>query len=130
VPQFSEERVTDARPFAVWKLLHDPARFPDWWAGTLRVEAGEDGLVTRYMQAWPDFPYPTSVRTVTTGSRVVISCLVSDTGQEWSIDAAGDGCRVRVVVDVPDAQADRADRIRAETAASITNLVRLAEHDA
>lgn len=30
-----------APPEEVWKLLYDPARFPEWWAGIAAVEAGE-----------------------------------------------------------------------------------------
>jgi uncharacterized protein YndB with AHSA1/START domain len=32
--------VTDAAPEEVWKLLYDPARLPDWWAGAEPCDPG------------------------------------------------------------------------------------------
>lgn len=112
----------------VFKLLWDPARFPDWWAGMARVEANEAGEVTRYMAEWPDFAYPTRVAGQRSG--VVISCLLSDIVHQWSLAPHGAGCEVRVHVEIPDAEAGRLDAQRAEVGASLARLVRLAEAEA
>lgn len=109
----------------VFKLLWDPARFPEWWAGMDRVEADHAGQVTRYMAEWPDFAYPTKV--AGRGSGVVISCLLSDIVHDWSLAPHGSGCEVRVHVEIPDAEAKRLDAQRAEVGASLARLVSLAE---
>src|SRR5262249_49127770 len=38
MPGFEERAECRAPPEEVWKLLYDPARFADWWAGWERVE--------------------------------------------------------------------------------------------
>ena len=38
MPEFEDRARSDAPPEDVWKLLYDPARFPDWWAGIGSVE--------------------------------------------------------------------------------------------
>ena len=45
-----------APPEEVWKLLYDPARFPDWWAGIETVESGARVGYTMYPEGYPDFP--------------------------------------------------------------------------
>ena len=58
---FTMDAVCRAPAIEVFKILHDPSRIPDWWAGVDRVETGPDGTVTRYTREWPDFAYPTAV---------------------------------------------------------------------
>ncbi len=112
---------------AVWKLLHDPARFPDWWAGLARV-AGEGDGTTFYRSAWPDFAYPTHVARGVDGRSIVVSCQISDIDHEWTLaPGPGGGCRIAVRVLCPDDQADRLEAVRAEAAASLPRLVSLAE---
>ncbi len=118
-----------ARAEEVFKLLWDPARFPDWWAGMDRVEDGPDGTVTRYMEQWPDFAYPTDVATHRNGAGVTISCLLSDIRHEWSLAPDPAGCIVAAHVELPDDEAGRLDGLRAETEASLTRLIALAERD-
>ena len=119
MPEFSERSHCRAPAEEVWKLLHDPARFPDWWAGTERVEPGGDGAVTRYLDGWPDFPMPTAVTSRREAGAIVISCLRSDIVHEWTLSPAEDGCDVAVRVTIPEEEAARLDPVRAEVVASM-----------
>lgn len=123
---FEEQEVCRAPAEEVFKLLWDPARFPDWWAGMERVVADATGEVTRYMSAWPDFAYPTRVAAGGDGC-VRISCLLSDIEHEWSIAPHPDGCVVAVRVVLPETEAERLDAQRAEVGTSLARLVALAE---
>ncbi len=127
MPEFSERSACRARAEEVWKLLHDPDRFPDWWAGTERVEPGDGGEVTRYLDGWPDFPMPTAIATRRDGAAVVISCLRSDIAYEWALAPAPEGCEVAVRVTVPEQEAARLDAVTAEASASLARLVEVAE---
>lgn len=126
MPAFEDLRMCRAPAAEVWKLLFDPARFPEWWAGMDRVEESP-GALTRYMSAWPDFPYPTQVVTRTEESRVVISCMLSDIVHEWSLEPADAGCAVRIRIDVPEDEAARLPAVAAESTESLDRLVALAE---
>ena len=42
MPTFDQSTVSQAAPEEVWKLLYDPARFPEWWAGIETVQTGGD----------------------------------------------------------------------------------------
>ena len=95
MPEFSERSACQAPPEEVWKLLHDPDRFTDWWAGPDRVEPGDDGAVTRYLDGWPDFPMPTAVSSRRDGAAIVISCLRSDIVHEWTLSPAAAGATWR-----------------------------------
>jgi uncharacterized protein YndB with AHSA1/START domain len=129
MPVIELEAACAAAPEEVWKLLHDPARFPDWWAGLARVDGEGDGT-TFYRSAWPDFPYPTHVAHGSDGRSIVVSCQISDIDHEWTLaPGEGGGCRIAVRVVCPDEQADRLEEVRAETAASLPRLVALAEGD-
>jgi uncharacterized protein YndB with AHSA1/START domain len=127
MPEFSERSHCDAPAAEVWKLLHDPDRFPDWWAGTERVEPGDGGAVTRYLDGWPDFPMPTAVTSRREGAAIVISCLRSDIVHEWTLQPAPGGCAVAVRVTIPEEEAARLEPVRAEVAASLARLVEVAQ---
>lgn len=129
MPAFEESAFCRAPAEEVWKLLHDPARFPDWWAGLKRVETGGDG-VTRYMEAWPDFAYPTHVSARREQGRVTVSCLLSDIRHDWTLSPAQRGCRVDVRVELPDEEAERLAAVREEVQASLPRLVAAAERAA
>jgi uncharacterized protein YndB with AHSA1/START domain len=127
MPEFLERSGCRAPAEEVWKLLHDPRRFPEWWAGTERVEPGEDGAVTRYLDGWPDFPMPTAISSRQDGGCIVISCLRSDIVHEWTLEPAPEGCAVRVRVEIPDEEAARLEPMRDEVRASLARLVEVAQ---
>ena len=62
----------------VWKLLFDPARFPQWWAGIETVRPGPSGEFTQWPTGYPDFPMPQKLRVDQADERVTVSCQVSD----------------------------------------------------
>src|SRR5579859_7945388 len=109
VIEIQESLACRARPREVWKLLYDPVRFATWWPGWERVEPGAGDAVTRFDARWPDFAYPTTISADPTGSRVVISCLLSDIVHTWAIDAKGQGCLVSVLLTIPMQEAARAE---------------------
>jgi hypothetical protein len=117
----------------VWKVLYDPARFPDWWEGIETVEPdpalGDARPYTMYMEGDPDFPMPQVLRTSRDDRRVTISCLVSDLVFEWRLEAldGGEGTRISVHVEIPDAEAHRLDGQRGAIGASLRRLAALAE---
>jgi uncharacterized protein YndB with AHSA1/START domain len=131
MPTFDDHAETRAPVEEVWKLLYDPARFPDWWAGVGTVEpapAGGAGDYTMYPEGYPDFPMPQALRTDGDGRRVTISCLVSDLVFEWRLEpvAAADGTRIAVHVEIPDQEGHRLDAQRAVVSASLRSLAALA----
>jgi hypothetical protein len=130
VLEFSLTATTTSPAEEVWKLLYDPYRFCEWWDDTVRVDDGADGSLTRYTAEWPDFAYPTRVTTRSDGARVVISCLLSDIVQEWSLEPDGDGCRVRLHIEIPEAEAARLPTVRAEFERSMPRLIAAAERSA
>ncbi|MBI2684273.1 MAG: SRPBCC family protein [Actinobacteria bacterium] len=129
MPELNASILCLAQADKVWKLLHDPRRFPDWWAGVARVEASADGHVARYMAEWPDFEYPTRVETSADGGRIVISCLISDIAHEWRLEPAPEGCRVRARVVIPDDESHRAAALSDELDASLSRLAEVAERE-
>src|SRR5258708_35727155 len=107
MPSFDDAVTAAAPPEEVWKLLYDPSRFPEWWVGVETVEAhGEDGY-TMYPTGYPGFPMPQALRTDRAGSRVEISCLVSDLAFAWRPRPLGAGSSTQIAVhaDIPDAEA-------------------------
>lgn len=129
MPAFEESAVCRAPAEEIWKLLHDPARFPEWWSGLERVEA-TGNEVSRYMAAWPDFAYPTRVSTRREHGRVTVSCLLSDIRQEWTLSRDSDGCRVQVRVELPEGEVERLGAVRAEVQASLPRLAAAGERAA
>ena len=91
----------------MWKLLYDPARFPEWWAGVGSVEPGQAGEYTMYPEGYPDFPMAQQLRVTESG--VTISCLVSDLVFEWRLAVLDDGAAtsITVHVEIPEAEAHR-----------------------
>jgi uncharacterized protein YndB with AHSA1/START domain len=111
----------------VWKLLFDPSRFPQWWAGVETVRAGPPGEFTLWPTGYPDFPMPQKLEVDRAGERVTISCQVSDIDVAWQLAEAGSGTLIEVRVDIPAAEAHRLDEQRAATSRSLANLAALAE---
>ncbi len=128
MPSFSDETTSEAAPEAVWKLLYDPARFPEWWAGIGSVNVDRDGEYTMYPEGYPDFPMAQTLRSERDQQRVTVSCMVSDLVFQWRLQPLdGDlGTAIAVDVEIPEAEAARLDTQRDVISASLRNLARLA----
>jgi uncharacterized protein YndB with AHSA1/START domain len=117
-----------AAPEDVWKLLYDPSRFPDWWAGVGTVDVGREGEYTMYPDGYPDFPMSQLLETKREDQRVTVSCLVSDMRFEWQLQAADDGgTLITVDVEIPDTEAERLDTQREVISNAMKQLAELAE---
>lgn len=126
MPSFHDSTTTAAAPEEVWKLLYDPARFPDWWAGIGTIDVGDEGRYTMYPQGYPDFPMAQLLDTRQEQQRVTVSCLVSDLRFEWRLEPIAEGTRITVDVEIPDAEAHRLDSQREVITSSMQQLARLA----
>jgi uncharacterized protein YndB with AHSA1/START domain len=129
MPEFEDHARSDAPPEDVWKLLYDPGRFPDWWAGVGSVETGQAGAYTMYPEGYPDFPMPQ--RAHVTGSGVTISCLVSDLLFEWRLAPLDGGAAtdITVHVGIPEAEAHRLAAQRDVISRSLSRLAALAAEE-
>lgn len=128
MPCFHDSADTHAPPEEVWKLLYDPARFPEWWAGIATVELGEEGAYTIYPDGYPDFPMAQLLDTQRDGHCVTVSCLVSDLSFQWRLEALGEGesTRISVEVEIPESEAARLAGQKETIRASLSNLAGLA----
>ena len=126
MPTFDDATTTQAPPEEVWKLLYDPARFPEWWAGVGSIEDVKGDGFTLYPDGYPDFPMPQTFETRREGRQAVISCLVSNLRFEWRLEADGEGTRIGVQVEIPEEEAKRLDDQREIVSRSLGNLARLA----
>ena len=127
MPSVVDHAVSPAPPEEVWKLLYDPARFPEWWAGMERVELGpgEDDF-TFWYEGWPDFAMPQKLAGRREGGRVTISCLVSFMDIEWQLSEDGGGTRIDVRAAIPEEEAARLEQVREGLAASVRRLAEAA----
>ena len=124
---FDQSAVSDAAPEEVWKLLYDPARFPEWWAGVGSVRTGGDaGDYTMFPDGYPDFPMPQSLQASQENGIVQISCLVSDLRFDWCLRPDGTGTQISVHVAIPDSEAHRLDGQRDVISQSLRRLADLA----
>lgn len=121
MPSFDQTAISDAAPEDVWKLLYDPARFPDWWAGVGSVAPGPDGY-TMYPAGYPDFPMPQALAVSQDTGTVTISCLVSDLRFAWRLCPHGTGTEISVHVEIPDSEAHRLDAQRETIRQSLIRL--------
>jgi uncharacterized protein YndB with AHSA1/START domain len=110
----------------VWKLLHDPARFPQWWAGVETVRPQGSDQFTLWPVGYPDFPMAQRLRTERADGRVTISCLVSDLEFRWQLSEAGAATDIEVQVSIPEAEAHRLEAQRDLLTESISRLAALA----
>ena len=125
MPTFDDVTTSSAPVEEVWKLLYDPARFPEWWEGAETIEAPRADGFTLYPRGYPDFPMPHTMRSE--GNRVTISCLTSDLVFEWRLEPTdGDGTRIGVHVEIPEAEAHRLDAQRGMVSASLRSLAAVA----
>jgi uncharacterized protein YndB with AHSA1/START domain len=127
MPTFDDATTSPAPIEDVWKLLYDPSRMTEWWAGIERAEARDTdgrGNLTLWPDGYPDFPMPQDLRADRDERRVTVSCLVSDLVFAWRLEPlAGDaGTRIAVHVEIPDTEAHRLDGQRAAIAASLRAL--------
>lgn len=126
MPSFHDAASSAAPPEEVWKLLYDPARFPDWWAGIGTVDIKSDGEYTMYPEGYPDFAMAQLLDTQRDQQRVTVSCLVSDLHFEWRLEPDGDGTRITVDVEIPETEAHRLDTQREIISSSMKRLAELA----
>ena len=126
MPSFHDSTTSAAPPEDVWKLLYDPSRFPDWWAGIETVSITSGGEYTAYPDGYPDFPMAQLLDTQREQRRVTVSCLVSDLRFEWRLEPAGEGTRITVDVEIPDTEAHRLDSQRGIISTSMKQLAQLA----
>lgn len=126
MPAFHDRANSTAPPEEVWKLLYDPRRFPDWWAGIGSVEVGEADGYTMYPDGYPDFPMAQMLETQRAEQRVTISCLVSDLRFEWQLEPDGAGTAITVEVEIPEAEAHRMAGQRELISRSLARLAALA----
>jgi uncharacterized protein YndB with AHSA1/START domain len=126
MPSFRDSALSPGPPEEVWKLLYDPARFPEWWTGIETVEVGEPGHYTLYPEGYPDFPMAQLLDSRREDGRVTVSCLVSDLRFEWRLEPAGSGTRITVEVEIPDAESHRLDSQREVISESVRRLAHMA----
>jgi uncharacterized protein YndB with AHSA1/START domain len=111
----------------VWKLLFDPARFPQWWTGVETVRTGPPGEFTLWPTGYPDFPMPQKLRVDQANERITISCQVSDIEIVWQLAEDGPGTAIGVQVSLPEREARRLDGQHQLIEESLRRLATLAE---
>ena len=111
----------------VWKLLFDPARFPQWWTGVETVRTGPPGEFTLWPTGYPDFPMPQKLRVDQANDRVTVSCQVSDIDVVWQLAEGGQGTAIQVTVSLPEREAHRLGGQRQAIGESLRRLTALAE---
>ena len=126
MPSFHDTATSSATPEEVWKLLYDPSRFPDWWAGIGTVDVQDPSRYTMYPDGYPDFPMAQLLETRQDQHRVTVSCLVSDLRFEWRLQPEGEGTLITVDVEIPEAEAQRLETQREIISASMRRLAELA----
>jgi uncharacterized protein YndB with AHSA1/START domain len=111
----------------VWKLLFDPAQFPQWWAGIETVRTDEPGEFTIWPVGYPDYPMPQKLRADQANERVTISCQISDIEIVWQLAESDGGTSIHVNVSLPEREARRLDRQHQLIQESLRRLTALAE---
>lgn len=127
MPDFTLTTTADAPAEEVWKLLFDPTRFPEWWAGIGTTRLDGPGAFTMWCDGSPDDPMPQRLRTDRRSGQVMVSCQVNEIGFTWQLSELGDATGISVHVDIAQAKAFQFDRTREIIAASLPALVALAE---
>ena len=127
MPDFDLSAHAQAPVEEVWKLLHDPSRFPDWWQGIETVRTGPEDVYTIWPEGYPDFPMEQRLEATTVPGRVTISCLVSDLVFRWELRASDEETDIDVHVEIPEQEAHRLADQRRVIQASITALAQMAD---
>jgi uncharacterized protein YndB with AHSA1/START domain len=111
----------------VWKLLFDPTRFPEWWAGidTVQVQSPQD--YTIWLDSAPEFPMPQQLRTDVSAGRVTMSCQVSDIEFTWQLAEAPGGTEIMARATLPPHESHRIAYLQETVTASLGALAALAE---
>ncbi len=107
MPEFEMSALCRAPVEEVWKLLFDPARFPEWWVGIETVHQDAPGEFTLWPTGYPDFPMPQKLRVDDANDRVTISCQLRDIDFVWQLAEAGPGTSINVNVSLPEREAHR-----------------------
>jgi len=126
MPEFCLSASTAAPVEDVWKLLHDPSRFPEWWAGIETVRTDGVDSYTMWPAGYPDFPMAQHLRTEPADGRVTISCLVSDLEYCWQLSEQRSGTGITVTVEIPPAESHRLRQQQELIADSLHRLADLA----
>ena len=126
MPSFHDTATSSAPPEDVWKLLYDPSRFPDWWAGIGTVDVQDEAQYTMYPQGYPEFPMAQLLDSRQDQHRVTVPCLVSELRFEWRLQPEGDGTLITVDVEIPEAEAHRLGAQRQIISDSMRRLAQLA----
>lgn len=131
MPDFDDQTTTSASAVAVWKILYDPLRFPEWWPGMATVRAGDakggTAEITMWPEGYPDFPMPQHIAATAEQRRVVVSCTISDLVFEWRLEPVGPGTRIAVHVEIPEREAARLATQRETIGSALRRLAALAE---
>jgi uncharacterized protein YndB with AHSA1/START domain len=131
MPTFDDATTTGATPLAVWQILYDPLRFPEWWSGFGEVRRGDasggSADITMWPDGYPDFPMPQLMETRSRDHRVVVSCTISDILFDWRLEVAPPGTRIAVHVEIPEKEAARLATQQDVVSASLRRLAELAE---
>lgn len=127
MPEFTLSGRADAPVEEVWKLLFDPTRFSEWWAGVQTVRNDDTDGYTLWLEGYPDFPVPQLLRGDRAEGRVTISCQVSDIDFVWQLAEDGPGTRIDVHVALPDSEAHLLDDQREIITTSLARLATLAK---
>ena len=127
MPGFTLSAMCCAPVEEVWKLLFDPARFPDWWVGIETVRQDAPGEFTQWPAGYPDFPMPQKLRVDQANERVTVSCQVCDIEIVWQLAEAGTGTSINVNVSLPEREAHRLGGQHQAIEESLRRLTALAE---
>jgi uncharacterized protein YndB with AHSA1/START domain len=126
MPTFSLDTWANAPIEEVWKLLHDPSRFPEWWTGVETVRRESPDSYTMWPAGYPDFPMAQRLRAEPGAGRVTISCLVSDLEFTWRLEEDALGTIIVVDVEIPESEGHRLRTQKELITTSLNRLVALA----
>jgi uncharacterized protein YndB with AHSA1/START domain len=127
MPAFAVSALCRGPVEEVWKLLFDPARFPEWWVGIEAVRKDAPDQFTLWLAWNPDVPMPQKLRVDEADERITISCQVRDIDIVWQLAEAGADTSITVNVTLPEPEAHLLDVQRWLIGKSLRRLTALAE---
>jgi uncharacterized protein YndB with AHSA1/START domain len=110
----------------VWKLVHDPLRYPEWWSGVGATEVTANDRYTMWPAGYPDYPMAQALQSTSADRRVTISCLVSDLEFRWQLEARGESTKVISHITIPPAESARVDAQHRALQSALARLALLA----